>query len=365
MTLVDDIQTLRTACSALDLPAYEGWDASVHCFSPEEQSALRTALSADCPLLICGEPGTGKTQIARAAAVLLQRHFVSKTLNARTEIENLFWTKDVVRRLADAQLWSVKLGGWTRPLPTDVSPEQVEAFVKHDTHFQKVSHLLDTQLNDERYVHPGVLWWGFNWDQANQIREKGIRGEARAQASWVPPEKPASSVVLLDEIDKADPMLPQGLLEALGTGRFEGLEAETYIAPADGVSKPLIIITSNGERDLPHAFVRRCAVLSLFLPTGDMLKQRLIYLGQSHARTWTDCVPPDSSILEACADVLVTERDAIEAPRERPGPAEYLDILRAVCHSTADGKQRAAAVQELAPYIVHKYRALATTDIYA
>lgn len=340
MTLHNDIAKLRKRLPPLLLPEYEGWSSSVHCFSEVEQGALRTALGADRPLLIRGEPGTGKTQVARAAAVVLERHFVSKTFNARTEIEDLYWSKDVVRRLADAQVISVKLGGMTS------IPEKMEA-------------KLDEDLDERRYVEPGALWWGFDWENAEGIRKSGIRkNDVRERAPWVKESGAVSSVILLDEIDKADPVLPQGLLEALGAGRFEGPVGGTPIRPSSKVARPLIIITSNGERELPYAFRRRCVVLKLSLPEGEKLKPWLVKLGAEHVKTWSDSAGTqegEQEVLEACAQCVVEGRKAGRG-RERPGPAEYLDLLRAVFAGSSDKSQRLKDVGELSTYVVNKYR---------
>ena len=104
-----DIAILSEHTGAINLPEYEGWPQSVHDFAQNEVLALQAALASGRPLLIRGEPGTGKTQIARAAAVLLKRNFVSKTFDAHTEARDLFWTFDAVKRLAEAQVSAAKV----------------------------------------------------------------------------------------------------------------------------------------------------------------------------------------------------------------------------------------------------------------
>lgn len=360
---IHDIQTFRQTHTSISLPAYDGWPESVHCFSTEEQEAILTALSAERPLLICGEPGTGKTQIARAVAVRLGRNFVSKTLNARTEIDDLYWTKDVVRRLADAQVLSATLGGWLASRPPEAEGGDLLARqIEDNPSFKNLSTLLDTRLAESRYVEPGVLWWGFNWANAEAVRNHGLRAP-KPRAVWS--TESSSAVVLLDEIDKADPVLPQALLEALGTGRFESPISGEYIYPADH-AKPLVIITSNGERMLPQAFQRRCVVLRLALPEGHRLSTYLVELGRVHARQWgatqAELTELDE-VLVACAERVVEVREATRA-EARPGTAEYLDLLRAVYQASADPKQRVKDVQSLSQYVVNKYQTSASVGGY-
>ncbi|MDY7096397.1 MAG: AAA family ATPase, partial [Acidobacteriota bacterium] len=148
--------------------------AGTHVFEQQDVEAVNAALAAGRPLLIRGEPGVGKSQLARAAAVKLGRAFVSEVIDARTEGRDLLWTFDAVRRLADAQM----AGARSR---SDESGEQ---------------------LPDEgHYVVPGPLWWAFNWSNAEAQAERA--GEA---APPVPEScDPKNGVVLLlDEIDKAD-----------------------------------------------------------------------------------------------------------------------------------------------------------------
>ncbi|WP_300327634.1 hypothetical protein [Accumulibacter sp.] len=73
-------------------------------------------------------------------------------------------------------------------------------------------------------------------------------------------------MLLIDEIDKAEADLPNGLLEALGNGRFSVPPLARAVARPAGAPVPLVIVTSNEERELPAAFLRRCLVLTLRLP---------------------------------------------------------------------------------------------------
>ena len=205
MTFVDGA---KLAVGPQSLPAFDGWPQSVHDFTLREVLAVKTALAARRPLLVRGEPGTGKTQLARAAAVSLGRHFLSQALDAHTEARDLFWTLDAVRRLSEAQIMAAAysaVGIVSKPADVDAERERLEA-----------------RLAESRFVQPGVLWWAFDWEGAKKQRLVA-RGDAeRAEAPWLNTATAVGTVILLDEIDKADPVLPNALLEVLSVGRFDG-----------------------------------------------------------------------------------------------------------------------------------------------
>ena len=123
---------------------------------------------------------------------------------------------------------------------------------------------LRKRLSVRRFLRPGPLWWAFDW--------RALCRQARLSGSPVPTLDPEADpengcVVLIDEIDKADTDVPNGLLEALGSGEFTPLGSRNAIKVAG--EPPLVIITTNEERVLPNAFVRRCLVLRLKLPDED------------------------------------------------------------------------------------------------
>ena len=333
----------------LDLEPYEGWPPSVHDLSLKEVLAIKAAVAAGRPLLVRGEPGTGKTQLARAAAVGLQRHFVSKTLNAHTEARELFWTLDAVRRLSEAQLLAATYAQARATARPDQGGSEDDRAV------------LKRELAEIRFVDPGVLWWAFDWTAAAEQQQRCRGGSLRAPAPWVKREAGSpGTVVLLDEIDKADPVLPNALLEALGVGRFDG---PTGCAPISTTAPaPLVIITTNEERALPHAFVRRCAVLNLSLPDdSSALQARLIQRGQQHGRLLE--VRPGEEVLAECARLLADDRKAYsERGLPRPGQAEFLDLLRATCRLSTDEATRLKLLEQLKPFVLEKYERLATAS---
>jgi hypothetical protein len=228
------------------------------------------------------------------------------------------------------------------------------------------------ELHPASWISPGPLWWALDWTSA-------LRQHERCRCPWYQPPYSLSTetakrgtVLLLDEIDKADPALPNALLEVLGNNGFHvPLLNQTVSAPPDW-PKPLVIITTNEERELPPAFVRRCLVLHLRLDD----EQRL--------RTWWNKQPgraepfsPDRALVkwlaergelhfenifsarvrERAAELLVRDRrEARQAGLIKPGQAEYLDLLRALQGMTAPGssEQQLALLERISPYALSK-----------
>jgi MoxR-like ATPase len=139
-------------------------------------------------------------------------------------------------------------------------------------------------------------------------------------------------VLLIDEIDKADSDLPNGLLESLGNGEFHVPFRDEPVPPREPkprMGPPLVIITTNEERELPLPFLRRCLVLHLELPTNRAdLESFLVERALAHFRAEYPAVP--RKFYEQCARHLADERLATSHEGQRPGQAEYLDLLRAV-----------------------------------
>ncbi|MHA3700896.1 AAA family ATPase [Jatrophihabitans sp. YIM 134969] len=191
--------------------------------------AVNVALAAGRPLLVRGDPGTGKSSLARSVAAHLEWRLYAVTVSSRSTARDLLWTFDTVARLADAQAG-----------PGQLRPRS-------------------------EYVTPGVLWWAFDRDSATRRGATGPLTLARDPAG---PHLSPHAVVLVDEIDKADPDVPNDLLLPLGSFQFQ-LEDGTTI---QAERPPLVVITTNEERDLPQAFLRRCVVLALREPSDDRLR---------------------------------------------------------------------------------------------
>lgn len=152
-----DIQQLNAFndTSPLTLPAYGSWPATIHQFDTDSLNILKTALAAQRPILLRGDPGTGKSQLAHAAAVALGRLFVYEVVNSHTDGQDLLWKFDAVGRLAEAQA-------------LQANTQEAE---RRDI------------LNTRRYTAPGALWWALCMDSALATHEN-------SQYQLTKPEKP-------------------------------------------------------------------------------------------------------------------------------------------------------------------------------
>lgn len=291
----------------------------VHVFKQEDLDAIEAALKAERPLLVRGEPGVGKTQLALAAAIKLKRAYCQTVVDSRTEVRDLRWTEDLVARLADAQLMA--------------APAAAEE-----------AGLKRSDLAIENYVEPGPLWWAFDW------------GNASKQKRAMPPHQPHPDcdaengvVVLIDEIDKADPDLPNGLLEALGSRRFTPpWRREPVIARV----WPLVVVTTNENRALPSAFIRRCVVHDITPIEQESDPQAFLFgRGRAHFPE----APED--VLKLA--VLMTMEDRHAAASRRlmplPGQAEFIDLLRAVLAEARDPEAAEHHMNRMRPYFLHKH----------
>lgn len=306
------VQKLTASHTALEL---------VHVFAAREIDAVNAALAARRPLLVRGEPGIGKTQLARAVAAVLGRTFVQHVVDARTEARDLLWHYDAVARLADAQIR--------------------HALGEHE-------HSVHTRLHVKNYLHPRALWWAFDWSDAKRQAER-VGEHPPPQLDGGEPHN--GCLVLIDEIDKAESDVPNGLLEALGAASFT---PPGKSRPVTGTGEPpLVLITTNEERALPDPFLRRCLVLHLRLPDDEeALSAHLIARGQAH---FPDA---DEALLRRAAGLLI--RDRKSAQREHwlplPGQAEYLDLVRAVIKLAKEGARSPEAIlDEVAGYVLLKH----------
>ena len=334
MTTMPDIPTYPSG-KPIRMEQGGPWPAAVHRFNAKTVAALRAAEATNRPLLIRGLPGVGKSMSARAAAVYAKRPLLAHVIDSRTEADDLKARFDTVRRLADAQI---------RRDANSTLPDEVH------------------------YLTPQVLWWAFDWVGAQKQQRLAQRKpsatqapEAESGASTAPVESPGTkdgaaveadtppvdippgwqpntkrSVLLLDEIDKADVELPNALLEAFG--------ANSFTVPVTGLKvsclperRPLIVITTNEERELPGAFLRRCLVLWLTLPDKEReLVDELVAIGTEHQqwlmqeRQGGPLRKGACLVIKEAAQLVAVRRLELRDGAYQPGTSEFLDLVAAL-----------------------------------
>jgi MoxR-like ATPase len=177
--------------------------------------AVNAAVALERPLLVKGEPGTGKTVLAYEVAKALNAPLITWHIKSTTKAHQGLYEYDAVTRLRDSQLG-------------------------------------DERVKDvKNYIKKGKLWEAFEMGAAGQ-KEGGTR-----------------PVLLIDEIDKADIEFPNDLLQELDRMEFYVYETNETIKAA---IRPVVIITSNNEKELPDAFLRRCFFHYIRFPDEDTMK---------------------------------------------------------------------------------------------
>ncbi len=273
--------TIYKPGSTVDLKCPRTGRDIVHLPAKDEIQAINLALSIRRPLLVRGAPGVGKSQLARAAAEKLGWEFLPHVVDGRTESRDLLYGMDLVRRLADAHIAA---------LPNEEKPMGYKP-----------------GLPLEEYVLHGPIWKALNGGQLPDDYE-----DAKMQRC----------VLLIDEIDKADPSVPNGLLGVLNDGWFDVPEIGRIKGTPE--KSPLVIITSNSERSLPEAFLRRCVVLTMPFPDKETLEKR----GQE---CFKNLHKEHENIISEVAGELIKTRTKLKGQRRYvPGQAEFFDLLMAL-----------------------------------
>ena len=176
--------------------------------SRELQLAVNAAITLEKPLLIKGEPGTGKTMLAEELAKSLDANLIQWHIKSTTKAQQGLYEYDAVSRLRDSQLGDEKV---------------------HDI---------------GNYIVKGKLWQAFDAEKR--------------------------TILLIDEIDKADIEFPNDLLLELDKMEFFVYETQQLVKAKQ---RPIVIITSNNEKELPDAFLRRCFFHYIQFPDADEMRQ--------------------------------------------------------------------------------------------
>ena len=216
------------------------------------QLAVNAAITLQRPLLIKGEPGTGKTMLAEEVAAALKMPLLQWHIKSTTKAQQGLYEYDAVSRLRDSQL----------------GDEKVKSI--------------------DNYIIKGVLWQAFT------------------------AEEPV--VLLIDEIDKADIEFPNDLLRELDRMEFYCYETREHVKAK---IRPVVMITSNNEKELPDAFLRRCFFHYIKFPDKDTM-QKIVDVHFPGLK---------KDLLKEALEVFFQMRD-LPGLKKKPSTSELLDWLK-------------------------------------
>lgn len=216
--------------------------------------AVNAAVTLERPLLVKGEPGTGKTELARQVANSLEMEIIEWNIKSTTRAQQGLYEYDAVSRLRDSQLGDARV---------------------HSV---------------ENYIKKGKLWKAFDTEQ--------------------------KVVLLIDEIDKADIEFPNDLLQELDRMAFHVYETG---ATVEAKCRPVVIITSNNEKELPDAFLRRCFFHYISFPGPETLR-KIIEVHHPSLK---------SQLLETALSQFFEIRET-SGIKKKPSTSEVLDWLKLI-----------------------------------
>ena len=224
--------------------------------------AVNASIKLEKPLLIKGEPGTGKTKLAEEIALKFDTKLIKWNIKSTTKAHQGLYEYDAVSRLRDSQLGNDKVN--------DVA----------------------------NYIKKGVLW-----------------------NSFISKKRP---VLLIDEIDKADIEFPNDLLQELDTMEFFVYETGEFIKAKQ---RPIVIITSNNEKDLPDAFLRRCFFHYINFPDVNTLEQ-IVKVHYPNIK---------KNLVNASINSFLSVRDTVGI-KKKPSTSELLDWLKLILADDIDAQ---------------------------
>ena len=216
------------------------------------QMAVNAAIALQRPLLIKGEPGTGKTLLAEEMAAALGMRLIPWHIKSTTKAQQGLYEYDAVSRLRDSQLGDEKV--------KDIS----------------------------NYIVKGKLWEAFEADE--QV------------------------VLLIDEIDKADIEFPNDLLLELDRMEFFVYETQKLVKAK---KRPIVVITSNNEKELPDAFLRRCFFHFIAFPDRETM-ERIVDVHHPNIK---------KSLIKEALDVFFEVRE-VPGLKKKPSTSELIDWLK-------------------------------------